>query len=145
MSTDIIEILSHLDYLRGLTKICIIIITEFQLTLFNIHSYVYLVLNLDWSPNTACVEIICPTILAMNLTLKSTIPLLYFSIKLARKSLSVSIRFVVILRVSSVKFQVNPNQSNFCTGVHIHFSSAIWKPNCSRSDLIILLVLSASS
>jgi hypothetical protein len=39
-----------------------------------------------WTPNTACVEIICPTILAMNLTLKSTIPLLYCSIKLARKS-----------------------------------------------------------
>jgi hypothetical protein len=33
------------------------------------------------------VEIICPTILAMNLTLKSTIPQLYFSIKLARQSL----------------------------------------------------------
>jgi hypothetical protein len=68
----------------------------------------------------------------MNLTLKSTIPLLYFSIKLARKSLSFSIRFVVILRVPSVKFQVNPNQSNFCTGVHIQFSSAIWKPMISK-------------
>jgi hypothetical protein len=61
--------------------------------------YIFSKVNLDWSPNTACVEIICPTILAMNLTLKSTIPQLYFSIKLARQSLSFPIRFVVILRV----------------------------------------------
>jgi hypothetical protein len=63
----------------------------------------------------------------MNLTLKSTIPLLCFSIKLARKSLSFSIRFDVdsLNEIGSQLCQLTYNETQdfhvFCDASEIGF------------------------